>query len=179
MITHRQIALDIQRGRRFNHALKEATQAGPVTREQIHSIAQAHKIDKSIAENYIAFGILRAYVLRNARVQSEEVTVLEPQIMYLMFWNQQPDNELAFLAVMMTGISEKAEAFARFMQSCNLPHQSNCQRCLKPFASRMGKKYCSDKCRWLDHAYRKANSPQRLPLSERIARFLKSVRELL
>jgi hypothetical protein len=179
MITHRQIALAILRGRRFHQALKAATDAGPVTKEQFQSVAKAHKIEKSIPESYLISGILTAYELPEPAVEPEEVMMMEPDKAYLVFWKKEPDDELAYAAVIMTGFAAKLNAFPRFMQSCNLPATTICLHCHAPFTARLGKKYCSNKCRWLDHAHRKANPVEQPPIKTRVVRFLKSVREFI
>jgi hypothetical protein len=179
MINHRQIALAIQRGRRFHKALKAVTDLGPVTREQFRAVASEHKIDEYLPEGYIVAGILSVYELPKPEVEAKEVLLMEPGKPYLAYWKKEPDDEMAFFAVLTTGFYEKANAFARFMEACNLPHYTHCHRCDLIFTSRLGKKYCSDKCRALDHYHSKAKKDAGLSIKERTIRFLKNVRRFI
>lgn len=177
MINYRQIAQAIQRGRRFLKALKAATDSGPVTLEQFHLIAKAHKIDKAIAESYIVSGELIMYELVEPAIETETVILMEPGKYYLAYWKQEPTDEMAYHAVMISGLLARFNAYGRFLKSCNLPAKTFCQHCSSGFASRLGKKFCSDKCRKQNHLQNKAKP--KLSIRERSIRFLRNVRNLL
>ena len=182
MINHRQIAIAIQRGRRFLKALKAATDSSAVTREQLRAVAKEHKLDETIPEGYIVAGILSVYGIPQGTTQAEEIILLEPNEAYLVFWKKEPDDEMAYAAVIMSQLYEKHNAFVRFMHNCNLPANTNCLYCGNSFVSRIGKKYCSDKCRWLDHAHHKTfkqEIPPSVSIKAQAVKILTNIRDFI
>lgn len=177
MINHRQIAQAILRGRRFLKALKVATDAGPITQQQIQAIAKAHQLDTSIPEGFIVSGLLAVYELPEPAIEPESVVLMEPGKLYLAYWKQEPDDEVAYTSVMASRLLSNMEAYGRFMKLCNLPEYTQCLRCDELFASRLGKKFCCDNCRKYYHAHR--NEQTELTTRQRTINFLKSIRNLI
>lgn len=179
MTNHRQIALAIQRGRRFFKALKTLTDAGPVTREQLIAITEQHKLSKTIPDSLVSSGVLKVYELPDGITEAKPMESMESGKPYLAYWNDQPDDEMAFYTVLSAWFTEKLNAFDRFRESCKLPHYSHCKRCDAIFTSRLGKKYCSDKCRALDHYHNKEQKTANPTLKERVLCVLKSIRDFV
>lgn len=176
MTTHRQIALAITHGRSFLNSLKSTTDAGAVTKEQLLNITTDHKLHPAIFDTYILVGAIAIHDLSELDSKDISFHEMSPGKKYLVVWKMQPCEEMAFAAALATWMQEKVRIYERFMLSCKLPAFTHCLRCDLVFPSRLGKKYCSDKCRSLDHHHR---PQQHITLKKRVLNFLKKATDFI
>lgn len=148
MISNREVALSILKGKRYLAHVKQATQAGSITTEQLEKIAHAHNIHPEIFTGMVIAGVLDAYRVDEdtKNIESQPEIILEPGKKYLVYFKEPLDDAFCFYMASGSLLLFRVEAYERFCKTYRQPSYSHCVRCGLIIPQGKRRFFCSEKC---------------------------------
>lgn len=176
MINNREIALSIQKGKRYLNHLNIITAENHVSYDQLIEVANQHKLHENIAQGFLLSGVLIAYYVTESSIEAEQAIQFEAGKSYRIYWAVPITDELAFHVVAASVYVKRIEAYERFARSNPQRKINNCVLCEQFIPIKRTDGFCSDGCKV---SFTKSQEIQNLRkgFKENLAIKLKAVRD--
>jgi predicted nucleic acid-binding Zn ribbon protein len=147
MITNREIALSIIRGRKFYDELLPIIENGVVTKSALDLICEKHHIHLHTLNCFLFSGILVAQHMSNFPGHSDAVHTFEPDCFYKVQFTKPVDDTLCFYTSSLNTFLNRIEAYERFCRINQQAAPKHCKRCDLVIPAQDSGEFCGEKCK--------------------------------
>jgi hypothetical protein len=147
MISNREVALSIKKGKGYLIDLKSLTDLNTVSYDQITEVARRHYLHEDIAQGFLLSGVLVAYYITETSIEAEQTIQFDAGKDYLIYWTIPITDELAYHVIAASLYIKRLEAYERFCLIYPEQEYIHCFHCELLIPIKRTDGFCSENCK--------------------------------
>jgi hypothetical protein len=177
MITNREIASSIIRGRNFYSELIPLIESGVVSKAALDQVCEKYHIHVHTLDSFLLTGILVAHNMSKYTPERDSALIFEPECYYLVYISEPVNDSLCFYTASVTSFLNRIDAYERF---CRLHYQTeskHCKRCDLILPPANSGEYCGEKCKELSEKQSANSTSKTANLEAAFEQLFRSIRD--